>query len=304
MGCSAQELSFVDGPKIISVTPKDQGATIGFLAPKKTSTTPEILEYEIQCSVPGSIGMGVAVFILEDVNDMSADIYGLENGMDYSCNMVARGATDGLLPRAINSAYSNPTPIFSPSKTGSATIYVKTAEDNKPTAPAKKEEEEKPTSVPPTNPEQTNNNVVLPKAPSIKDMEVNANGNVEIIFGLPAGEESSPIKNFIVACQNNGDSTVARQTLVPAGSTSAVVEGLSPGEYTCSVAASTADGIGASATRMINVDAPSKGTEQSVTTPQDTVEKQDGSTQPDQKSAAIIPTVSAVIFSVLAILLI
>eukprot|EP00889_Picochlorum_renovo_P003740 jgi/Picre1/30770/NNA_006130.t1 len=180
---------------------------------------------------------------------------------------------DGLLPRAINSPNSNPTPIFSPSKSGSATIYVKTPEK---AAPEQKpqQEEETATSVPPTNPEQANSNVVLPKAPSIKDMEVNANGNVEIIFGLPAGEESSPIKNFIVACQNNGDSTIARQTMVPAGSTSAVV------------------------------DAPSKAPEQTETAQEDAVEKQDGSEQPDQKSAAIIPTVSAVIISVLAILLI
>lgn len=295
VGACAQELSFTEGPKIVSVTPKDSGAIIGFTPPKQTSTTPEILEYELECSVPGEVEMGVAVFILEDLEDTSAELYGLENGFAYTCKMLARGATDGILPRAINSPYSNQSPLFTPSNGVSSTIFVTPAETEKPKAEKPKAE---PTStpsavVPPTNPEDTK--AVLPKSPSIKDTEVSANGDVKIIFSLPAGDETSPITGFIAACQNNGDSASSKQTMVQAGSTSALIPGLKPGEYTCSVAASTADGVGASSTKIVIVDSINE-------TP---VEKQDGAAQ--QKSAAVQPVLSflgAAVFTVMALLFI
>jgi hypothetical protein len=38
--------------------------------------------------------------------------------------MIARSVTGGLVPRAINSEASNPTPVFSPSAAGGPTIFV------------------------------------------------------------------------------------------------------------------------------------------------------------------------------------
>lgn len=295
LGVSAQE--FANGPKIISVTPKDSGATLGFAAPKETDNTPEILEYQVECSVPGDSSEGVSVFVLEGV-DKTADLYGLENGLSYKCTMFARGATGGLLPRAINSPVSNPSPIFTPKNAIQATIFVE--EPKKEKAPAtEKASPEKKTEVPPTNPEDSK--TVLPKAPSIKDTEVTEDGKVKIIFSLPAGDESSPITGFIAACQNNGDATVSSQAMVPAGSTSAVIEGLSTkGEYTCSVAASTADGVGASATKMVVVGTP-KATEEK---PQaEDVDAQDGPAQ--EKSAGVKPFFSfaSIVFTAAAIML-
>jgi len=51
-------------------------------------------------------------------------IQGLTNGNQYVCTMVARAATGGVLPRAINSPSSNPTPIFTPSIQGSTFIVI------------------------------------------------------------------------------------------------------------------------------------------------------------------------------------
>lgn len=300
LGATAQELTFTNGPKIVSVTPKDTGATIGFIAPKETENTPEILEYQVECSIPGDASMGVSVFVLEEL-DQTADLYGLENGYSYTCTMFARGASSGLLPRAINSPKSNPSPIFTPMESVQATIFVD--EPKKEQAPASEKDSSsgKTAEVPPTNPEESSStSPVLPKAPSIKDTQVTEDGNVKIIFALPAGDESSPITSFIAACQNNGDATVSSQSIVPAGSTSAIIEGLStPGEYTCSIAASTADGVGASATKIVKVGSPAVVEEEA----QD-VGAQDGPSQ--EKSAAIKPflsTVGAVIFTAIAIIL-
>ena len=49
--------------------------------------------------------------------------------------MVARAVTGGLVPRAINSDPSNPTPIFSPSPSGSPTIFVNQPGATAPVAP-------------------------------------------------------------------------------------------------------------------------------------------------------------------------
>ena len=296
LGASAQE--FTNGPKIVSVTPKDSGATIGFIAPKETDNTPEILEYQVECSVPGDSSQGVSVFVLEDI-DKTADLYGLDNGYSYTCTMFARGATSGLLPRAINSPSSNPTPIFTPKDTVQATIFVEEPKKPQPPAAEKKEETEKKTEVPPTNPEGST--PVLPKAPSIKDTEVTEDGKVKIIFSLPAGDESNPITGFIAACQSNADATKSSQAMVPAGSTSALVEGLStPGEYTCSVAASTSDGVGASATKIVIVGAPTAASQEE--TPAQDVGAQDGPSQ--EKSSAVRPFLSLVgAFVISAILL-
>lgn len=44
-------------------------------------------------------------------------VQGLQNGQQYICTMVARAVTGGVLPRAVNSEPSNPTPAFTPSAT-------------------------------------------------------------------------------------------------------------------------------------------------------------------------------------------
>lgn len=281
LGASAQE--FTNGPKIISVTPKDSGATIAFIAPKETENTPEILEYQVECSVPGDSSEGVSVFVLEGI-EKTAELYGLENGYRYTCTMFARGATGGLLPRAINSPESNPSPLFTPKDAIQPTIFVE--EQKKEQAPAAEKKETEKAEVPPTDPEDSA--PVLPKAPSIKDTQV-TDGTVKIIFALPAGDESSPITGFIAACQNNGDATKSSQAMVPAGSTSALIEGLStPGEYTCSVAASTADGVGASSTKIVVVGTPKVDEEK----PANDVGAQDGPSQ--EKSSAFRPFLSLV----------
>lgn len=290
LSASAQE--FTNGPKIVSVTPKDSGATIAFIAPKESENTPEILEYQVECSVPGDSSEGVSVFVLEGI-EKTAELYGLENGYSYTCTMFARGASGGLLPRAINSPVSNPSPLFSPKDAVQATIFVEEPKKDQAPAAEKKETE---TEVPPTNPEESS--PVLPKAPSIKDTEVTEDGKVKIVFSLPAGDESSPITGFIAACQNNGDATKSSQAMVPAGSTSALVEGLStPGEYTCSVAASTADGVGASSTKIVVVgEAKAVGDK-----PAEDVGAQDGPSQ--EKSSGVRPLLSAVGAIVISLLL-
>jgi len=239
-GASAQDLSFVDGPKILSVTPRDSGAQIAFIPPTATATTPEILEYNVECRVPDDNMMGISVFTLSGTSK-SAELYGLENGVEYICDIAARGATEGLLPRAINSPVSNPTPAFTPMSTMQPTIFVDGPQEAKPEDAA----------LPPT----VIDDVVLPRAPTIRDIEMVAAGQAEINFSLPAGDETSPVSSFIAACQHNGDAGSSTQATAPAGSTKVVVTGLNKaGEWTCSVVAQTADGIGQSATRVVEVE--------------------------------------------------
>lgn len=260
-GASAQEYAFEDAPKILSVTPRDSGAQIAFIPPTATENTPEILEYNVECRVPGDNMMGTAVFTL-DGTAKSVELYGLENGMEYVCDIAARGATEGLLPRAINSPASNPTPAFKPMATVQPTLFVEGAQAQTEDA-----------TLPPTDIE----GVVLPRAPTIKDIEMVAAGEAEINFSLPAGDESSPVSSFIAACQHNGDAGSSTQTTAPAGSTKVLVTGLDKaGEWTCSIVAQTADGIGESATRVIEVEEDG------------TVEAQDGQTTGETTTTAAV----------------
>lgn len=269
---SAQELAFVDGPKIMSVTPKDSGAMVAFIPPTVTENTPEVLEYNIECRVPGDNMMGTAIFRI-DGTEKSAELYGLENGNAYICDMSARSATVGLLPRAIYSPVSNPTPLFTPMTAVQATIFVQDEKKEKPTA----------APVPPTKVEE---DVVLPRAPTIKDVEMVGAGQAEINFSLPAGDESSPIVNFIAACQHNSDSSASTQAIVPAGSTKVLVDGLSKaGEWTCSVVAQTADGIGQSATRIIDVEGD--GTVEALDNPASVPDASSQESKPGPPDAAL-----------------
>lgn len=312
VGCSAQELAFPEGPRIVSITPLNMGATIGFLPPKASENSPEILEYSIECSVPGEPKMGTAMFVYEDLKDTSADIYGLENGMSYTCVMFARGATDGLIPRGINSPPSNPTPIFSPRKEGGSTIYIESVEEPETVEIEEENNQEneetagESVEVPPTEVETP---IVLPNAPSIKTVSVDAEGTVEMIFSLPKGDESSPVTGFIGACQSNGPANSASAPVtVPAGSTAVDIMGLDAGEYTCSIAAQTADGLGKSATRLVTIPQKEQDPENTnVQQPEEPqVEKQDSEkdniTQP---SAGFKPSVSmiATIFSIATVMM-
>jgi len=304
---AAPDPFFTQGPRIVSVTPVDRGAIIGFLAPPSGANSPEILEYAIECSVPGRPEMGTSMFVYEEVADTSAEIFGLENDVDYSCMMIARGATDGILPRAINSPPSNPTPIFTPTRGGSKTIYLE-SEEVEEAGETKKPEEEKPAvTVPPTN--QEIQKPVLPAAPSIKTTTVDES-NVKIVFSLPKGDETSPVTGFVAACQTNGAAQKASvPVMVPAGSTSAEIKDLAPGEYTCSVAAQTADGVGKSATKIVTVAKPAaaaeKNTEQQPAEPE--VEKQESEKQQvtTPPSAGFVPSfLAAAVFTVAALLFI
>lgn len=302
---AAPDPFFTQGPRIVSVTPVDRGAIIGFLAPPSGANTPEILEYAIECSVPGRPEMGTSMFVYEEVEDTSAEIFGLENNVDYSCMMIARGATDGILPRAINSPPSNPTPIFTPTRGGSKTIYLESEEVEE----AGEKVEKPAATVPPTN--QELQKPVLPAAPSIKTTSVE-DSNVKIVFSLPKGDETSPVTGFVAACQTNGAAQKASvPVMVPAGSTSAQIKDLAPGEYTCSVAAQTADGVGKSATKIVTVPKPvatateEKNTEQQPTEPE--VEKQESEKQQvtTPPSAGFVPSfLAAAVFTVAALLFI
>ncbi len=271
-GASAQDFSFVDGPKILSVTPRDAGAQIAFIPPTASANTPEILEYNVECRVPDDNMMGISVFTLSG-NSKSAELYGLENGVEYVCDIAARGATEGLLPRAINSPTSNPTPAFKPMATVQPTIFVDTPQEVQPEDAA----------LPPTEIDS----VVLPRAPTIKDIEMVAAGQAEINFSLPAGDETSPVSSFIAACQHNGDAGSSTQATAAAGSTKVVVTGLDKaGEWTCSVVAQTADGIGESATRVVEIQDDG------------TVEAQDGENTPQTGAVSLFSTgIAAVLVS-------
>ena len=265
----AQDLAFVDGPKIVSVTPKDGGASIAFLPPTESATTPEVLEYNVECRVPGDNMIGTSMYTLEG-SERVAELYGLENGKEYVCDVAARGATGGLLPRAIDSPVSNLTPAFTPMAAVQATKFVEEPSNDA-------------AVVPPTD---VGGAAVLPRAPSIKDIEMVSPGEAKISFSLPAGQESSPITGFIAACQHNNDANASSQSVAPAGATSVMVTGLTkPGEWTCSVVGQTADGIGESATKIIEVDATG------------TVEAQDGEANkvPDAAVSVFSSSVAAVL---------
>ena len=66
-----------------------------------------------ECAVP-----------VDPENGNLATIPGLTNGNQYQCTMIARAVTEGLIPRAIDSEPSNPTPVFIPSVAPQDTIFV------------------------------------------------------------------------------------------------------------------------------------------------------------------------------------
>ena len=219
--------------------------------------------------------IGTSLYTIEGTEKI-AELYGLENGKEYICDMAARSATGGMLPRAIDSPTSNPTPAFTPMAAVQPTLFVEEASQES-------------AALPPTN---VDSKAVLPRAPSIKDIEMVAPGEAKITFTPPAGDETPPIPTLIAACQHNNDANASSQSVAQAGATSVVVTGLTtPGEWTCSVAGQTADGIGESATKIIEVDAVGA------------VEAQDGEVQEKKPDAAVSVFSSSLAAALVAMLL-
>ena len=235
--------------------------------------------------------------------------------------MFARGATDGLLPRGIDSPASNPTPLFTPVKGGSPTIYLESQTVQEGSQPSQTQQTvPEPVAVPPTA-EEVAPKVVLPPAPTIKSADVSGN-KVELIFAMPKGQETSPVTGLVGACQSNGGATpyISAPIIVPAGSTSMTIKDLVPGEYTCSIAARTADGLGKSAIKVVTVAKPQDKQQAQPQTqpaqasqpdqaaqPAPPVQKADSSKpQVDQKSAGFKPAVSfmAMVITIAAIIFI